>query len=83
MQLPLPSAHRYHNVGLPLEVPLKTTDSKHGYNEDKGDALGRYETSSYIDSRVLAKIQHIVRQGFVNPFLVRAAAKVSFFYEPC
>ena len=80
MQLPLPSAHRYHNLGLPLEVPLKTTDSKHAYNEDKG--LGRYETSSYIDSRVLAKIQHIVRQGFVNPFLVRAAAKVSF-YEPC
>ena len=75
MQLPLPSAHRYHHVGSSLETFQKEIENSDDLIID----------SLSVDARVLEKIQEIVRQGFANPFLVRAAAKVniqlfSFFF---
>lgn len=69
MQLPLPIAHRYH-VGTSTEIFQKEID----------DANIVVNGSLSVDSRVLEKVQEIVRQGFINPFLVRAAAKVLCFY---
>lgn len=65
MQLPLPTAHRYHNVGHCMEAFRKEI-------EEPDDLLME---SIDVDSRVLNKIQELVRQGFVNPFIVRAAVK--------
>lgn len=76
MQLPLPTAHRYHNVGHCMEAFRKEI-------EEPDDLLME---SIDVDSRVLNKIQELVRQGFVNPFIVRAAVKVYathlFFCNP-
>lgn len=67
MQLPLPSAHRYHHIGNSMELFQKELDNLDDVLLD----------SMSVDGRVLEKIQEIVRQGYSNPFLVRSAAKVS------
>ena len=66
MQLPLPTAHRYHHIGNSIEAFQKELDD---HDEILIESLA-------VDSRVLDKVQELVRQGFVNPFIVRAGLKV-------
>ena len=66
MQLPLPSAHRYHHIGNSIEAFHKELE------EAENSLIDRIA----VDNRVLSRIQELVRQGFTNPFIVRASVKV-------
>ena len=67
MQLPLPTAHRYHHISNSIEAFHKELEET-----DRG-----LLNAVSVDSRVMARIQEFVRQGFTNPFIVRASVKVN------
>ena len=59
MQLPLASAHRYHNLGA------STPDSE--------TAPSQYKTN--VAPKVVDKVREVVRQGVASPFVVRQIAR--------
>ena len=67
MQLPLPTAHRYHHIGNSIEA----------FHKELDEVDRRLLNTVSVDSRVMAMIQELVRQGFTNPFIVRASVKVN------
>lgn len=67
MQLPLPTAHRYHHIGNSIEA----------FHKELDEVDRRLLNTVSVDSRVMARIQELVRQGFTNPFIVRASVKVN------
>ena len=66
MQLPLPISHRYHHIGNSMEAFQKELANL--------DSV-LMETIS-VDNQILEQLQTLVRQGYKNPFLVRAGLKV-------
>jgi len=65
MQLPLPSAHRYHHIGNSLEI----------FQKELANLDNVLLESISVDTRVLEQLQTYVRQGYNNPFQVRAGLK--------
>lgn len=65
MQLPLPSAHRYHHIGNSIDA----------FERELQEHEDVMLEEIHVDIRVLNKIQELVRQGYINPFIVRAAMK--------
>lgn len=70
IQLPLPSAHRYHHIGNSMEA----------FQKELANLDNVLMETISVDNRILEQLQTFVRQGYTNPFQVRAGLKVSFLF---
>ena len=70
MQLPLPTAHRYHHIGNSMEA----------FQKELANLDNVLMETISVDSRILEQLQTFVRQGYTNPFQVRTGLKVGLCF---